>query len=615
MEEMLSSVGHRGQDRQGIWIDGSVGLGSVLMFTTQESLNEPVPQMNKNRLAITADARIDNRDELIEACGLQGPANQITDTGIILAAYEKWGEDCPARLIGDFAFAIWDERKQHLFCARDPMGIKCFYYFSSPELFCFGSEIKALFCSPGVPKQLNELRVLDYLAQIFDDRSITFYRGVSRLPAASSITVSRSKLTSRLYWSLDANRELKLSSNEEYVEAFLECFTRAVRDRLRSAFPIGSALSGGLDSSSIACLAQRILSGPLLHTFSLIFPSLHGRELVEIDERQYMNDALNSGSFIPHFINADQLSPMGNVATIQKHLDEPFFAGNLYLTWGIFSSARSHGVRVLLDGLDGDTTISHGFEYLADLLLGLKWTVLNKEVRLLSKNLQMKPKQIVREYCVKPVCPTWVYSLWRRLHGRSDDAGIPKNTFINESFKTRLNLMERVGALISTSRSCTRNAREKHCEMLQFPLYAHALELADKVSAACGVENRYPFFDRRLIELCLALPAAQKLSDGWSRMILRKSMEGILPKSIQWRPDKANLSPNFYRQMLSRDREILDEILMTPSSYLEPYIDVPAMRQAYEHYKSDPRRYQTDAITLFGIVNLGIWLQASQVSA
>ena len=151
IEKMLNIIVHRGPDGSRIWTDGPIGFGHRMLWTTPESLNEKLPFSNKTEeLSITADARIDNRDELISTFDLPGRSRQtIADSELILTAFEKWGEGCPERLLGDFSFAIWDSRKNRLFCARDHMGIKPFYYYLSDKLFVFASEIKALLCYKG----------------------------------------------------------------------------------------------------------------------------------------------------------------------------------------------------------------------------------------------------------------------------------------------------------------------------------------------------------------------------------------------------------------------------------------------------------------------------------
>ena len=613
IEAMVAALRLRGPDACGAECAGAAGVGHAMLWTTPESLREVLPYTNRAAgLSITSDARVDNREDLIAELGL-APVSRITDSELILESYAKWGSQCPTKIIGDFAFAIWDQRLQQVFCARDPMGVKCLYYFASSELFAFGSEIKALLCLREIPRRLNELRVLDYLADLFDDRAITFYKDIYRLPAASTIIVNRQEVKVKKYWSLDSDRELKLRSDDEYTEAFRDCFTKAVRARTRSAFPVGSALSGGLDSSAVACVARQSSSGQgPLHTFSLIFPSLPSRTLAQIDERNYIDDVLKLDGFSPHFVRGDETSPLSDVDCVQQHLDEAYFEGNLYLHWAMYRSASQQGVRVFLDGFDGDTTVSHGFEYLADLTLGLRWYKLRREINLLSSRLGMAPRFVLREYCIKPLCPTWVYTAWRRLHGRPAGAGIPQ-TFMGAEFKERLNFEERIKHLVVTKRSCTRTAREKHWEMLNFPLYAHALEVADKASAAFNIEARYPFFDRRLIELCLSLPASQKLSQGWSRLILRRAMDGILPESVQWRPSKANLSPNFYLQLLQRDRDVMDSVILKDGAELQPYLDLSSVRQAYGEFQANPLGLHDKSVRLFAAVNLAVWLRTANV--
>jgi asparagine synthase (glutamine-hydrolysing) len=187
LTNMVDILAHRGPDGAHIWHDGPVGLGHRMLWTTPESLTEQLPY-ERNGLVITADARIDNRDELIATLGLTGrQAVEIADSQLILAAYEKWGEQCPEKLLGNFAFVIWDSRKQQLFCARDHFGAKPFYYYQSHRIFTFASEIKALVCLSEVPRRLNETRVADHLLMNFEDRVITFYRDILRLSAAHSV--------------------------------------------------------------------------------------------------------------------------------------------------------------------------------------------------------------------------------------------------------------------------------------------------------------------------------------------------------------------------------------------------------------------------------------------
>src|SRR5215204_4078556 len=297
---MLDSIAHRGPDGAGAWSERGVGLGHLAFHTTPESISEKLPFVEGGGdFVLIADARIDNRDELLAAVGLDRLSGRsVGDGELILAAYKMWGERCPERLLGDFAFAIFDKRKQTLFCARDHMGLKPFYYYLSGRVFVFASEIKALLCVPEVPRRLNEVMVADHLVGNSQDKISTFYRDILRLPPAHSITTGVEETKIREYWALDPSLELRLSSNGEYAEAFRDVFERAVGCRLRAAFPVGSDLSGGLDSSSVTCVARELLRRErkeILHTFSSV-PEL----VTESDESVYIDAVLSQGGFEPH---------------------------------------------------------------------------------------------------------------------------------------------------------------------------------------------------------------------------------------------------------------------------------------------------------------------------
>jgi asparagine synthase (glutamine-hydrolysing) len=615
---MLDRIKHRGPDGSAVWVGDSAALGHCMLQTTPESLHEQLPSATPgSALVITSDARIDNRAELFAALGLKAPLVTLSDSDLIVAAYEKWGEEGATHLVGDFAFAIWDQQREILFCACDPVGVKSIYYYKSPQLFAFASEIKSLLALPEVPCRLNELRVAEYLVMLFEDRSGTFYEKIQRLPGASTLTVMKARSVLRQYWSLDPKREIRLSSDQEYVEAFREQFSEAVRCRTRSAFPTGAALSGGLDSSSIACLARNQRTEPL-HTFSLIFPGLPAEDRRVIDERAEIKEVLDTGRFVPHFIQADRLSPMGQIHRMHFHLDDANFAPNLYLHWAMYDAARTNGVRVFLDGFDGDATVSHGFERLTELAQTLRWRAVWREAMLLSRNQLngISPARIIKEYCVKPLTPRWAYLAWHFLRGRHREA-VGKNVLISGPLKQRTDIERRARAMLrpQTAWSLTRSARELHWQTIAQGLYAYTLEIADKAAAAFSLEARYPFFDRRVMEFCLALPPEQKLAQGWNRWILRRAMEGTLPPKIQWRRKKANLSPNFHRRLLDFERHELERILFQEFGPIEPYVDREAIRSAYYQYRKTHVRTQGESLQLFAAVNLALWLRSAGFSS
>lgn len=604
LERMVASVAHRGPDGAGVWCNGSIGLGHRMLWTTPESLSEKLPFTNQTGdLAITADARIDNRDELMAALDIP-LHDDITDSALIFSAYERWGEYCPEKLLGDFAFAIWDQRRQVLFCARDHFGVKPFYYYCSERAFVFASEIKALLCQPEVPRRLNETRVADYLVPMFEDKVITFYQDILRLPPAHTMTVSREGARSRQYWSLDPTREIRYSSDEEYAGAFREIFTEAVRCRLRSAYPVGSMLSGGLDSSSIVCVARRLLAddgSDQLHTFSAIFD-----DVPECDERHFINAVLAQGELKPHYVHADQLSPLVDLDRVLWHEDEAFYTPNLFMHWGLYGAAQEQGVRVLLDGLDGDTTVSHGITYLAELARAGRWLTLAANVKGLAQCLNRSPWRILLTRVIKPLVPEPIRWAWRVLRGRNRPAwGV--NTIIHPDYARRIGLADRVQALQRERSKPARTAKEDHWHGLTRGLIPFVLEVVDRAAATFSLESRYPFFDKRLAEFCLALPPEQKLCQGWTRVVMRHAMTDILPIEVQWRGGKANLSQNFIRGLLAPQGGLLEEIILRDARVIEAYVDLAALRRAYHRYMS--RGGEDDALAVWKAATLGLWLR------
>ena len=605
LEGMLGALAHRGPHGRNAWQDGTAGLVHAMLWTTAESQQEHLPWVHpSNLLVITADARLDNRGELVALLSL-ADAENLGDSAIILAAYDRWGDQCPEKLLGDFAFAIWDNSKKILFCARDHLGVKPFYYYHRPNgLFAFASEIKALLTLSDMPRRLNELRIADYLTGNLEDKAITSYRDILRLPPAHCLTINRSGARMREYWALDPGRDIHLASDDEYSQAFREIFVEAVRCRLRSVYPVGSLLSGGMDSSSVTCTARSLLverNLPALQTFSAVFDTVP-----ECDERSYIQAVLAAGGYEPYFLPADQLSPLTDWERVFWHTDEAFFAPNLFMQWGLARLAHDQGVRVLLEGLDGDTTVSHGFAYLTELARNGHWIKTLAEIRALSRRFHQSPWFYFRKRVVRAAPPTFVWNTWRALR-RRDEVMQASGRIIRPDFARRVGLADRLAT--SSEAVPPHTERQDHAQRLMGGLIPFFLELGDKVGAAFEVESRYPFFDKCLVEFCFALPAEQKLRDGWTRLVLRHAMQDILPPEIQWRGGKSDLSANFNQGFSGADRHLVEEVLSIDNQLIASYVDLPALRQIYQRYTS--RGNNQDGMTVWRAVSLALWLRHS----
>jgi asparagine synthase (glutamine-hydrolysing) len=364
LRAMSDAIAHRGPDNSGLWCKDSAGFGHRMLWTTPESLHEKLPQWDEAcQLAITADARLDNRAELIAQLGLQNyPSDCLADSQILLAAYQRWQAACLDHLLGDFAFAIWDNNNRTLFCARDHFGIKPFYFYTHAQTFAFASEIKALLALEEIPDQLNEVRIADYLSFSLNDPRITSYRDIWRLPPAHILTLQVDDAPQeRQYWQLDPNREICHASDEDYAQEYRHHFLEAVRCRMRSAFPIGAHLSGGLDSSSVACSARHLsleMRQDPIHTFSHTYPDVPAS-----DESEFIRKVLAQDHFIHHDIRGDVLGALTEWENLFAAVDDGLI-GNAYFNWIINRAAQKSGVRILMSGFDGDTVVGHGLNYL-----------------------------------------------------------------------------------------------------------------------------------------------------------------------------------------------------------------------------------------------------------
>ena len=593
-----------------MWSDGPVGLGHTMLATTPESLHEQPPILNRREdLVITADVRLDNRDELIDSLGLRHrPAGEIGDNALILSAYEKWGEECPTKLLGDFAFAIWDGRTHSLFCARDPFGVRPFYYHHSPGgFFAFASEPRAILLLPRTPYRIDEGRIADFLITQLEgiDKTSTFFEELYRLPPASTLTVTPRGMRRQRYWRLEPGPELRLSSDEEYAEAFLDLFTQAVRCRLRGAGPVGSMLSGGMDSGSIVAVARALLSeaglGPL-STFSGV-----ASDDENCIETQTIYAAQTMDGLDPHVVNSGQLDDLlPELEELSWSLDEPF-DNHMTLVRVLYLDAYRHGVKVLLDGIDGDTVLSEG-SHLARLLRRGRWLTAWREA--VGQNRfwgsGYPPGSELFHSARQAFVPEPVRRLRHALRSRNNQAQVQRNiraSIISPAFAQRIRLGERLQALGSHGApGFAPSLPRERARTLDHPYLTVGVERYNRVASAVAVEPRHPFLDRRLVTFSIGLPGEQKLAHGWPKMILRRAMAGRLPEAVRWRRGKEHLGWTFTTALTKVMQANMEWIIHEHSDTLSRYIDmnrVPYMAEGGPEQESK----------LFEAAHLAAWLR------
>ncbi len=608
INKMTKILDHRGPDGSKTWCEGPVAFGHQMLHTTPESLYETLPfEYEQSGLIITADARIDNRKELSHKLNIKD-AEFVPDSFFLLKSYDKWGEKCTKELLGDFAFAIYDKNKETLFCARDHMGVKPFYYYFSDDSFFFATEIKSLFTIPEVPYKLDELKIAFHLMRSPIDKLHTFYKDIFSLSAAHSLVIDSFDNKITQYWKLNPNLKTIFDSESDYVSVFQEIFTEAVSCRLRSAFPLGFELSGGLDSSSVVCVAKKILSensSESIKTFSLVF-----NEFPQVDESYYIKKVIDIGGIEPNFLFGDRVSPLEEIETISWYLEQPFYIPNTTLLWNNYKNMRKNHIRILLGGDGGDQVLSHGNHYIHDLVASRQWKKFIKELRGVSKRKNQNFYHNLIKELIFPVIPLHFKKLLKKI---SLFNGINKSYnreyLINSNFADNLggeeNLRELAGISMIIS-NVSDTARNHHYYLMDKTSHQYPLEVQDRIASPFSLELRHPFYDKRLIEFCYSIPDDIKFKFGWDRYMLRVGMENILPKEIQWRSSKKSFTPVLERNLLLLEKKNLENYVLTENKKISEYVDLSNVNHIYKKYKSKTQGNYSSY--LWQLITLSIWL-------
>jgi asparagine synthase (glutamine-hydrolysing) len=354
-----------------------------------------------------------------------------------------------------------------------------------------------------------------------------------------------------------------------------------------------------------------------LHTFSAVFD-----EVTQCDERPFIDAVLAENNLEPHYFHADQFSPLTDLNRVLWHLEDASFGGNLYFNWCLYGSAQKQGVRILLEGFDGDTTVSHGAGYLIELARAKRWITLSREARGYARHFNLDPRKIVwrhvEQYGLSPrvrqslrFCKRAKRALLRRatypFGSRAGD--LAPRAIVKQDFLQRINFGQRCQSL-RTPRINPLTERDIHHSRLNWAVMPSILETLNKTAGAFSLENRFPFWDKRLVEFCLALPANQKLHQGWNRIVMRRAMEGILPKEVQWRGGKADMTAGVEHGLLTFERERLEELILRNSEIIANYVNTTSLREAYQRFTLS-RGAGKDGLEVWKAVSLALWLQSN----
>ncbi|MGG3564183.1 asparagine synthase-related protein [Neobacillus rhizosphaerae] len=518
------------------WHNDKVFLGCHAQWITPESLGEKLPYYDHERkLAITADAIIDNREELFERLQVdKSKRKEITDSELIVLSYHKWGEDSPKYLIGDFAFMIWDEREQKLFGARDFSGARTLYFYKNKHKFAFCTVMEPFFVLPYLDQSINEDWIAEYLASINMIETIapysTVYSMINQIPPAHTLLIKNGKIKFSRYVNLDEVEKLSLKNESDYLEAFRDIFQVAVNSRLRTFRKVGAHLSGGLDSGSVVSFAANSLktNGKVLNTFSFV-PQ---KSFVDwtpknrfADESPYIRTTVDFvGNISDMYLNFDGCTPVTEINNLITALEMPykFFENSIWIK-GIYEKASESDIGILLEGSRGNYSISWGpaLEYQALLLRKFRVLKFLNELSCFSRNIGISRSKIL------PL-----------LKGYALDFHKKEFSYINPSYTNtelleRTNIIEKINEyehIYNPFRGLLEGRKVHFNQLMSWTIDG---VVNTKLSLRYSLWKRDPTNDLRVIRYCLSVPTEQYVQNGMDRALIRRALKGYLPDEIR----------------------------------------------------------------------------------
>ncbi len=530
VEAMLDAMAHRWPDGRTVVEAGPATFGFGLMATTPEASREALPL--EGTWLVTADARVDNRDEMLAALGL---APGTPDGDIVQAAVQRWGIDAADRLVGDFAWAAWDEGRRRLMMARDFLGLRPLYYHCDGRRVAFASELRGLRALPWVPRDVDHMRVLDWRIGRYGDSSNTFMASARRVPAAHVLVVDAGGLRLHRYWDplqIQVRNDMPL---EEAVAGVRHHFREAVRSRMRSNGPLAAHLSGGLDSSSVVATARDLDPSRPVNAYTLKFS---GDSIV--NERPFAQAVADQSGAHLHQVESDRHHPWWKLEERVRWADGPLVTIHSSYVIGMIAEAARRGERVVLDGSEGDDVIGHGEYLLLDHLRALRLRAARRYVAETAERYRGTAKQRLVMFGIRPLTQGFWTRWWlhrapagRGLFARETPVGGPVEPELLPLVRARLrqNQPRIFRSVPSDAYNRAANLRE--------PIFDELTNYLDHTYAALGMEHRSPFFDRRLVDFCLTVPTRHRQQGGETRYYFRQAMADILPAAVARRQDKA----------------------------------------------------------------------------
>ncbi len=572
IRSILSRMPARSRDGQCITADGRAALGHGLIRLSAVDQVGPW-RLRRDGPILTGTIRLWNRETLGIALG----NTSATDPQLVLLAYDRWGPDFGVHLQGDFAFALWVPEEQRLFCLRDVIGVRSLFYRATADGFGCATEPEALVGL--APTSVDMIWVAEYLSDQVTDGTRTGWGDILRLGPGERLIASPQGHAIDRFADISVTRPHTLPS-KDVPDALREAMTHAVRVRA-SEGNIGALLSGGLDSSSIALLAERLL-GPGLPVFTQVYP-----DYPTMDEVPHQRAVLAAGQFRAYQYREAPAGIFDSIDTILAEQQLPYGGYGISGTRHLLREAAEAGVSVLLDGHGGDEVNASGIGRLNELASSGQYGQLLSGINSAAPQYGISRGEFMLDVLSASARHRVLRGAARRLSGRPDPFAWRR--LVDADLARTTALVERVREAHSGQSSSGPDEAEflQHRKLLTSQRMQLSFELMDRAAAGCGIEQRYPFLDIDVINLCLGQPAREKFRDGLPRSMLRRAMIGILPESVRLRRDKVNFLPVLI-DGLRRDRTgRIDELRHGRIGALEGLVNVTALRDAIARIDGD----------------------------
>ncbi len=587
IKEMNAAIKHRGPDDEGYYTDKRISLGSVRLAIVDLSSKGHMPMVSKDKnLIIIHNGEIYNYKEI----GKGDSFKSRTDTEVILHAYKKWGTKCVKKFNGMWAFAIYDKEKDILFLSRDRFGIKPLYYYYSKNKFIFSSEIKAIL-RHDIERKTNDAIIFDYLFyNLVDHTEETFFKGIKRLMPGHNLifNLKTGELKIEEYYNIKKRIKYKKRKlKQDDYKKLKELFLKSVQRRLISDVPVGSCLSGGIDSSSIVCAMRNLNKRKIIKTFSLSFPHEN------IDETKYQKIIIKRAQTKSYFTTPKPEEFLDDLNDFLLSQEEPVTGTSAYAQYRVMKLAHDNKMKVLLDGQGSDELFA-GYHYyfsyyFKELLLKLKWIKLIKEI-LDYKKVNRSNKAI--KFFIFLLLP-YNFKLW---------INYKKNNFLDKDFISNFKNRK-----VKIRQWKNRTLNSALIESLIYYSIPHLLRHEDKNAMRFSIESRVPFLDHQLVEFALSKPPYFNINKGITKYGLRKALRKLVPTAILSRKDKIGFATPEDKWLRNKriEREIR-RIINSESFKKRKYWNSNKIKKMYDKHIQGKKNYGNE---IWKCICLEKWLE------